>query len=97
MISNILTSACEEQNLFYTPFIPLQTTSVFWDDSPSLKQFLNMIISDNICVTTDGIYILLHKIMEDDIWIKCNWLTKSGKIVKKHYCVGKININNEIT
>lgn len=96
MISNIPTSAYEEQNLFYTPFIPLQITPVFWDDSPNLKQFLNMTMSDNICVTTDGIYILLNKIREDDIWIKCNWLTKSGNIIKKHYCVGRININNEI-
>jgi hypothetical protein len=85
MISNILTAACEEQNLFYAPYIPLQTTYIpILDHSPSLKQFLGMKLSDKICITNEGVYIVLDMINAGS-WVKVSWLTDSGEIIKRKY------------
>lgn len=87
MISNIPTSACEEHNLFYTPYIPRKTpiqVIYLWDDSPNLKEFLDMAMSANVCVTTNGVFVLLHKI-NVRTWVNCTWLNNKGKVTKKKY------------
>ena len=68
----------------FAPYIPLQTTPLLYDGWPTRKEFLNMRLSDKICITNWGVYIVLD-IHNVGSWVKVSWLLKSGEIVKRKY------------
>lgn len=83
MISNTLTAACEEQNLFYAPYIPLQTTYMPDLTTPNRNDYHGT--SDNgLCITPHGIYILLDA-KNDLSKIISIWLNSKGNIIKRKY------------
>lgn len=83
MISNIPIAVCEEQNLFYTPRIPLQITYMPNLKTPNRNEYIFQTNENGICTTSHGIYVLLN--MDDFRKNICIWLNSNGSIIKRKY------------